>query len=328
MRGTKEDAALVTLGTVSLEAPVAVSRGAAEQFWRRFRRDRVGIAAALFLLFLVLLALVGAPIVAGLTGHDPTFQLKGGLDNNGLPLPPFSRELNSAGKPNPNGTFLLLGTDRLGRDVLVRLLFGARISLLVALTATGVALLIGVPLGLAAGYFGGRLDMIVSRAIETAMAFPAILFAAGLAAVIGPGLFNVIIVIALFSWYYPARMVRSAVVSLRNQQFIEAAVSVGAADRRIMLRHLLPQLTAPIIVYATGIIANNVLFEAGLSFLGLGVPPPAPSWGQMLADGVAAGLYRVVPFVAVVPGIALIMTTLAFNQLGDALRDAFATRSN
>jgi len=170
--------------------------------------------------------------------------------------------------------------------------------------------------------------MVVSRAIETAMAFPAILFAAGLAAVIGPGLFNVIVVIALFSWYYPARMVRSAVVSLKHQQFIEAAVSVGAADRRIMLRHLLPQLTAPIIVYATGIIANNVLFEAGLSFLGLGVPPPAPSWGQMLADGVSGGLYRVVPFVAVVPGVALVLTTLAFNQLGDALRDAFATRSS
>jgi ABC-type dipeptide/oligopeptide/nickel transport system permease subunit len=318
----------VTVGTVSLEEPVAVSRGAVEQFWRRFRRDRVGIAAAIFLVLLVFVALAGAPIVAGLTGHDPTYQLPGGLDNNGLPLPPFSRELDSAGKPNPDGTFLLLGTDRLGRDVLVRLLYGARISLLVAFTATGVALLIGVPLGLAAGYFGGRLDMIVSRAIETAMAFPAILFAAGLAAVIGPGLFNVIVVIALFSWYYPARMVRSAVVSLKHQQFIEAAVSVGAADRRITLRHLLPQLTAPIIVYATGIIANNVLFEAGLSFLGLGVPPPAPSWGQMLADGVSGGLYRVVPFVAVVPGVALVLTTLAFNQLGDALRDAFATRSN
>ena len=316
----------MTIGTVRLEEPVAVSRGAVEQFWRRFRRDRVGLVSVAFLVLLVFLAVAGAPIVANLTGHEPTYQLPGGLDNNGLPLPPFSRELDSAGKPNPNGTFLLLGTDRLGRDVLVRLLYGARISLLVAFTATGVALLIGVPLGLTAGYFGGRLDMIVSRAIETAMAFPAILFAAGLAAVIGPGLVNVIVVIALFSWYYPARMVRSAVVSLKHQQFVEASVSVGANDRRIMLRHLLPQLTAPIIVYATGIIANNVLFEAGLSFLGLGVPPPAPSWGQMLSDGVSGGLYRVVPLVAVVPGIALVLTTLAFNQLGDALRDAFATK--
>ncbi len=317
----------MTVGVVLLEEPVAVSRGAREQFWRRFRRDRVGLASIAFLVLLVFLAVFGAPIAATVTGHDPTYQLPGGLDNNGLPLPPMSRELDAAGQPDPNGSLVVLGTDKLGRDQLVRLLYGARVSLIVALTATTVALLIGVPLGLAAGYFGGRLDMVVSRAIETAMAFPAILFAAGLAAIIGPGLLNVIVVIALFSWYYPARMVRSAVVSLRNQQFVEAAISVGANDRRIMLRHLLPQLTAPIIVYATGIIANNVLFEAGLSFLGLGVPPPQPSWGQMLADGVAGGLYRVCPWVAVVPGVALVLTTLAFNQLGDALRDAFASKS-
>jgi peptide/nickel transport system permease protein/oligopeptide transport system permease protein len=148
----------------------------------------------------------------------------------------------------------------------------------------------------------------------------------GLAAIIGPGLFNVVLVIALFSWFYPARIVRSAVLSLRSQPFIEAAVSVGAGDLRIMVRHLLPQLTAPIIVYATGIIAQNILFESGLSYLGLGIPPPAPSWGQMLADGVSNGLYRVQPWAALIPGLTLMMTTLAFNQLGDAVRDAFSPR--
>ncbi|HEY4754027.1 MAG TPA: ABC transporter permease [Candidatus Limnocylindrales bacterium] len=316
----------MTVGTVPLEEPVAVSRGAVEQFWRRFRRDRVGMAAAAFLIVLVFLAVFGAPLVAAATGHAPDEQFPNGIDVNGYPLPPLSYELGPDGNPNPNGEFFILGTDNLGRDVLVRLLYGARVSLIVAFTATGVALLIGVPLGLVAGYFGGRLDSVISRAIETAMAFPSMLFAVGLAAVIGPGLLNVIIVIALFSWYYPARMVRSAVTSLRHQQFVEAAVSVGAGDRRIMLRHLLPQLTAPIIVYATGIIASNVLFEAGLSFLGLGVPPPTASWGQMLSDGVANGLYRVMPWGAFIPGFVLMLTTLAFNQLGDALRDAFAPR--
>jgi ABC-type dipeptide/oligopeptide/nickel transport system permease subunit len=318
----------VTVGIAQLEEPTAVSRGAAEQFWRRFRRDKVGIAAAIYLILLVFLAFFGAPIVASATGHDPDIQYPGGIDANGLALPPLSRELAGDGTPDPNGAFFILGTDRLGRDQLVRLLYGARISLIVAFTATGVALLVGVPLGLGAGYFGGRLDYLISRAIETAMAFPSMLFAIGLAAIIGPGLLNVIVVIAIFSWYYPARMVRSAVVSLKNQQFVEAAISIGARDRRIMLRHLLPQLTAPIIVYATGIVAANILFEAGLSFLGLGVPPPTPSWGQMLADGVADGLYRVMPWGAVIPGLVLMITMLAFNQLGDALRDAFAPRGS
>ena len=318
----------MTVGVVALEEPTAVSRGALEQFWRRLRRDRVGLAAAAFLVTLVVLAIIGAPLVAAITGHAPDQQFPNGIDVNGLPLPPLSHELGADGNPNPNGEFFILGTDTLGRDVLVRLLYGARISLLVAFTATGVALLLGVPLGLIAGYFGGRLDSVISRAIETAMAFPSMLFAVGLAAVIGPGLLNVIIVIALFSWYYPARMVRSASVSLKHQQFVEAAVSVGAGDRRIMLRHLLPQLTAPIIVYATGIIAQNILFEAGLSFLGLGVPPPTASWGQMLSDGVANGLYRVMPWGAFIPGFVLMLTTLAFNQLGDAMRDAFAPRAS
>ena len=316
----------MTSGSVQSDVPVAVARGASEQFLRRFRRDRVGIAAAVSLGLLVVAAVIGAPLVAALTGHGQDQQLTGGLDINGIPLPPFSHELLGTGQPDPNGEFFILGTDRLGRDTLVRLLFGARISLIVAFTATGVALLVGVPLGLVAGYFGGKSDRVISRAIETAMAFPSLLFAVALAAIIGPGLLNVIAVIALFSWYYPARLVRSAVLSLKHQQFVEASISVGAGDGRIMVRHLLPQLVAPIIVYATGIIAINILFEAGLSFLGLGVPPPQPSWGQLLSDGVANGLYRVMPWVAIVPGIALILTTLAFNLLGDSLRDALAPR--
>jgi peptide/nickel transport system permease protein len=159
------------------------------------------------------------------------------------------------------------------------------------------------------------------------MAFPALLFAVALAAVIGTGLTNIIFVIALFSWYYPARMVRAAVLSLRESQFVEAAISIGANHRRIMSQHLLPQVTAPLIVYATGVIAANILFEAGLSYLGLGVPPPTPSWGQMLSDGVSNGLYRVQPWLALIPGLTLAAVMLSFQLLGDGLRDALATKS-
>lgn len=303
------------------------ARGEWQEFWRRLRRDHLALAGAAFLVLLVLLAFIGAPLSVQITGHEPDQQFFNGLDINGIPLRPLQNEVLDDGvTPDPNGEFFALGTDRLGRDILVRLLYGARISLFVAFAATGGALLIGVPLGLLAGYYRGALDAVISRAIDTALAFPSLLFAIGLAAVLGAGLRNVIIVIAIFSWYYPARVVRANVLSLRSEQFVEAAVSVGAGDLQILVGHLLPQLTAPIIVYATGIIATNILWEAGLSYLGLGVPPPTPSWGQMLADGVANGLYRVQPWLAVVPGAALALTTLAFNQLGDGLRDAFAPR--
>jgi peptide/nickel transport system permease protein len=304
------------------------ARGAFEDFWRRFRRDYVALAAAGFIVFVIFAAVIGAPLVAWTTGHPPNKQYVNGLTIDGIPLPPMSHEVGADGvTPNPHGEFFILGTDKLGRDVFVRLLYGARISLFVAFTATSLALLIGVVLGLVAGYYRGLGDAIISRGIETAMAFPALLFAVGLAAVIGAGLANVIVVITIFSWYYPARLVRSAVLSLRQSQFVEAAHMVGASHRRVMFTHLLPQLTAPLIVYATGVIAANILFEAGLSYLGLGVPPPTPSWGQMLSDGVSGGLYRVQPWLALIPGIALASLMLSFQLLGDGLRDSLATKS-
>jgi ABC-type dipeptide/oligopeptide/nickel transport system permease subunit len=310
------------------EETVPVARGALEDFLRRFRRDRVALVAAVYISFVVLAAVVGAPVAAWATGHPPDQQYVNGLTIDGIPLPPLSHEVGADGiHQNPHGQFFLLGTDKLGRDTLVRLLYGGRISLLVAFAATGIALLIGVALGMVAGYFRGFGDVVISRGIETAMAFPALLFAVGFAAVIGAGLLNVIIVITLFSWYYPARIVRSAVLSLRERAFVEAAHMTGASHFRVMFRHLLPQLTAPIIVYATGVIAANILFEAGLSYLGLGVPPPTPSWGQMLSDGVSNGLYRVQPWLALIPGLALASLMLAFQLLGDGLRDALATKS-
>ena len=313
-------------GAAAEDAAAALAVSFRRRFVRRLLDDPATIAAGAFIILLVLLATAGAPIVAHLTGHSPDEQFTNGLDVNGVPLGPFSHEVLNNGQQNPNGAFFLLGTDRLGRDTLVRLLYGARTALLIGLGATAVALAIGLVLGMLAGWFRGALDAVISRGIETAMAFPSMLFAVGLAAVLGPGLVNSIIVIALFSWYYPARIVRSAVLSLRTQQYIEAAVSIGVPDLTIMRRHLLPQLVAPLVVYATGVVALNILFAAGLSYLGLGVRPPTADWGQMIADGVSGGLYRQQPWTTLVPGIALAATALAFNQLGDGLRDAFAVK--
>jgi len=318
----------VAVPTASEGIAGPAARGSFEDFWRRFRCDYVALAASSFVLLVVLAAIAGAPLAAHFTGHPPDRQFVNGLNIDGIPLPPLSHEVGSDGlHQDPHGQFFVLGTDKLGRDVLVRLLYGARISLLVAFAATGIALAIGVVLGMLAGYFRGLADAVISRAIETAMAFPALLLAVGLAAVVGAGLPNVIAVIAIFSWYYPARVVRSAVLALRELPFVEAAHMIGASHRRIMVRHLLPQLVAPIVVYATGVIAANILFEAGLSYLGLGVPPPTPSWGQMLSDGVSGGLYRVQPWLALIPGLTLAALMLAFQLLGDGLRDALATKS-
>jgi peptide/nickel transport system permease protein len=305
------------------EPQTVVARSAWQQFWGRFRRDKVALVSGIFLILLVLSAVFGSILVEKLTGHAPDQQFPYGLSIDGIPLSPGQYDQPEAA----NRQYFLLGTDRLGRDILVRLLYGGRISLFVAFSATLTTLLVGVPLGLLAGYVGGKVDALISRAIDTAIAFPSLLFAVGLAAVIGPGLVNIIIVITLFSWYYPARIVRNTVCALRTSQFVEAAVSSGAGDARIMLRELLPHLMAPIIVYSTGVISSMIVFEAGLSYLGLGVPPPTPSWGQMISDGVSNGLYRVQPWLAIVPGAMLALTTLAFNQLGDGIRDALAPKS-
>ena len=202
------------------------------------------------------------------------------------------------------------------------MLYGARISLLVATSATALALVIGVSLGLLAGYLGGWVDAIVTRMTETAMAFPNVLLGVGLAIVIGPGLLNVVIIISLFTWYYPARIVRSTTVATKKMTFVAAARALGARPRRLLLVHLLPQVWGPLLVYATSIIANNIIFEAGLSYLGVGVPPPTPSWGQMLSDAVTSGMYTTDIGLALVPGLALVITMLAFNLLGDGIRDA------
>jgi peptide/nickel transport system permease protein len=224
----------------------------------------------------------------------------------------------------------IMGVDPLGRDVFARVLYGARVSLTVAFVATGLSLLIGVTLGMVAGFFRGGVDMFISRIIDVLLSFPILLLALGLAAscslghgclggLITPGLIVVIFVITFVNWTYIARIVRGQVLSLREKEFVEAARSLGAPNRRIIFREMLPNLIAPIIVYATLIIPQNILFEAALSFLGAGVQQPTASWGSMLADA-STSLYAW--WYMVFPGTALLITVLAFNLVGDGLQDA------
>jgi ABC-type dipeptide/oligopeptide/nickel transport system permease subunit len=231
----------------------------------------------------------------------------------------------------------VLGADSsVGRDEFLRLLYGARVSFEVALIAMAISVTIGVALGSAAGYFGGWIDVVVSRVTELVMAFPILLFAIALAGTVGDrlndvtlgifdkGVVTLIIVISTFSWFYPARIIRGLVLSLREKEFVEAARMTGASDWRIIRSHLLPHMVAPIIVYSTLIIATNILFEAGLSFLGVGIPLPTASWGNLLSQ--APDYYLTQPWLMLWPGLAVLLTVLAFNLLGDGLRDAFDPR--
>jgi peptide/nickel transport system permease protein len=240
---------------------------------------------------------------------------------------------------NYGTTLFILGADGVtGRDEFLRLLYGAQVSLEVAGIATIMGMFIGVTMGSFAGYFGGGIDMFVSRLTEIVMAFPLLLFAIALASTVGPrlnnvtfgflgkGVFALTLVIGCFSWFYPARIIRAQVLSLREKEFVEAARMIGASDKRIIRSHLLPHLVAPIIVYSTLVFATNILFEAGLSFLGVGIQLPTASWGNLLAA--APEFYTTQPWLMLWPGLAVLLTTLAFNLLGDGLRDAFDPRSS
>jgi peptide/nickel transport system permease protein len=317
------------------EGELVEARSYWNQVWRRFRRDKAAIASGLFVIFLIIVAAVGGPIAQKLLGHGPTDLFFDGVDQNLIPVDPMTEVHDPL---TGEKTILILGGDgTLGRDEFLRLLYGARVSLEVAILSTLTTTVIGLLLGAIAGYFRGWIDTVISRVIEITMAFPALLFIIALAATLGERLNNVtfgvfdrgvvtlLFVFTLFGWFYPARIVRSQVLSLREKEFVEAARMVGASDWRIIRSHILPHLVAPVIVVSTLAVASYVLGEAGLSFLGIGIKLPTPSWGNLLAE--APNFYTTQPWLMVWPGLAVLMTTLAFNLLGDGLRDAFDPRS-
>jgi peptide/nickel transport system permease protein len=273
-----------------------------QDFWQRFRRDRLamlGLTTIVLLLFLGLCAPVIAPF-------DPNEQFFDGLTLEGSPLPPSER--------------FWFGTDTNGRDQLSRLLFGARTSLLIGIIANGIAVIIGSFLGVTAGYLRGVPGSAIMRLTDLMMAFPPLLLAIALAAILKPGLAIIVVVIALVNWVQIARVIYSETVALAERDYIEAAQALGAGPLRILFRHLLPHLVPTITVYATLGIATTVLLEAMLSFLGRGVQPPTPAWGMMIFE--SQSYFLSAPWLVFIPGAAILILALSFNLVGDGLRDA------
>jgi ABC-type dipeptide/oligopeptide/nickel transport system permease subunit len=305
------------LELVEIDGAAIAARSPLQLFWRRLRADRVSMVAVGVILLIAIVAIFAPLIVKILGVPGPNVQNSTLSDAFGVP-------------DGPSGAHPF-GVDTLGRDVLARTLYGARVSLEVGVLATGIAVFVGIVVGMLAGFYRGWVDTVLSRFIDVLLSFPTLLLALGLASacqlgngclggLIKPGLTTVVIVIALVSWTYVARIVRGQVLTLREKEFVEASRSLGASNRRIMFREILPNLIAPIIVYASLLIPANILFEAALSFLGVGVNPPTASWGAMIAD--ASSIFDTAWWYMLFPGVGLLITVLAFNLLGDGLQDA------
>jgi peptide/nickel transport system permease protein len=296
------------------------ARSPLQLFWRRFRRDRVAVVAGGVVIVLIVIAIL-APLVVSILGlPGPNVENLNLTDSFGSPLGP------STAHP--------FGVDQLGEDVASRVIYGTRVSLQVGIIGTAISTFIGVTVGLIAGFYRGWVDTLLSRTVDVVLSIPILLLGIGIGAAcsvkgclggtIEPGLSVIIFLIAFATWPYMARIVRGLVLSLREREFVEASRGLGASNSRIMLREILPNLTAPIIVYATLQIPTNILIEAALSFLGVGIRPPTASWGQMIAS--ATPIFNTAWWYMVFPGLALLITVLAFNLLGDGLRDALNPR--
>ena len=292
--------------------------------WMRLKRDKVAIGGGIFILFLILVAVFGPYLVQNPDVYhanliDPTFSRPNGAWGGISVAHPFGVEPVT------------------GRDVLSRVVNGARVSLTIAFLATALAVSIGVVMGIIAGFFGGWLDAVIARTMDVFLAFPLLVFAIALVVVVPSSAFGLsgnslrigllIFVIGFFAWPYMGRIIRGQTLSLREREFVDAARSLGARGPYILFRELLPNLVAPILVYSTLLIPVNILFEAALSYLGVGIIPPTPSWGGMLSDAVNNGYYSVDPMYMIIPGLAIFLTVMAFNLFGDGLRDALDPRS-
>lgn len=289
--------------------------------WERLKRDKLALGGGVVVLGLVLVAVL-APLITSLVGQSPYERHEELID------PLFSTPIGSFGGMSSEH---LLGVEPVsGRDIFARIVYGAQVSLLVGFASAVVAIVLGTVLGVLAGFFGGWLDTIISRVMDMLLAFPQLLFIIALVSVMpnemlgltgtGVRLFVMILVIGFFGWPYVGRVVRGQTLSLREREYVDAARSLGAGRIYILFKELLPNLVAPIIVYATMMIPTNILTEAALSFLGVGVKPPSASWGEMLSS--ALSYYEADPMYMVVPGVAIFITVLSFNLFGDGVRDA------
>lgn len=267
--------------------------------WGRFRRHTIALIGAVLLLLLTIGA-VGAPLIAR---HDP-----------------YKVSISAYRKP-PSATYWL-GTDSSGRDVFSRLLYAGRVSLSVGLVAVSIYTTIGIILGALAGFYGGWVDSLIMRAADIVLAFPTLILIITIVSILGPSIYNVMLVIGILGWPSIARIVRGLFLSLREREFILAGRTVGVPNGRLIFRHILPNALAPVIVAATFGMASAILLEAGLSFLGLGVQPPTPSWGNMLTDAQSLTVLESMPWLWIPPGIAIALAVLAINFIGDGLRDA------
>ncbi|HYB44111.1 MAG TPA: ABC transporter permease [Candidatus Methylomirabilis sp.] len=297
---------------VAAESPALVpGRRWAESEWAGLLRRLIRRRTAVFGLGVVVLALLTAVLAPVLSPFDPLEQ-------------DIGQRLKEPGWQDPQGRTHPLGTDHLGRDILARIVFGSRIALLVGLSAVIISGVLGMAIGLVAGYFGGRTDDVLMRLADIQLAFPFILLAIAVIGVLGPSLRNIIVVIGVSSWVVYARVVRSEVLSIREREFVQAAVALGSEDGRILLRHVLPNAFTPWLVVATLDMARVIVIESALSFLGLGVQPPTPTWGGMLADGRV--YLSTAWWLATFPGLAILITVLGINLFGDGLRDTLDPR--
>ncbi len=324
----------IDVGTTADATPEAVLAGVSGKAiqgrslgqiaWMRLRRDKVAMAGGIFIIVLIVVAVV-APFLV----QDPTAY------HANLINPTFSRPngpLGGISMAHPFGVEPITG-----RDMLARIVVGARYSLIIGFLATALAVVIGVVMGVIAGYFGGWIDSVIARLMDIFLAFPLLVFAIALVGVIPNSAFGMsgntlrvallIFVIGFFAWPYMGRIVRGQTLSLREREFVDAARSLGARGPYILFRELLPNLIAPILVYSTLLIPTNILFEAYLDYLGVGLIPPTPSWGGMLSDAVSNGFYQLDPMFMIIPGLAIFITVMAFNLFGDGLRDALDPRT-